>query len=295
MSEENHPKFDKEIELAKISFLADEFRAAYQARFGLISTAMIGVLAVELTASIGLTLTGRIVLGLVSLIASGLMTIAVFSPLIYRARQKYTSQLSHVYSLFKKVENYQTLGDLEKLMEDKVVDDKEEHKAVPTATTPANEAPKSVEQKIDLEREKLGYFWDYERSQFTQGIVLLFSALIAVATILNAQVASSIIKLNVFYEDAALLLVFGFLIPRLMRVIYRFDKSVVRTNDYLIELYSGKSNIPSLRELCNVEGDPSAEWERFRSFWKVKGKILLAIGVAIFVILANWNLILSLL
>lgn len=295
MSEENQRKFDKETELAKISFLADEFRAGYQGRFGLISTAMIGVLAVELTASIALTLTGRVVLGLVSLIAAGLITIVVFSPLIYRARQKYTSQLCQIFSLFKKVENCQPLGVLDKLMEDKVVEDKETREPTPPAATSTSEAQKSEGKSIDAEREKLGYFWDYERSHFTQSIVLLFSALIAVATILNAQVASPIIKLNVFYEDAALLIVFAFLVPRLIRVIYRFDKAVVRTNDYLIELNSGKFDIPSLRVLCDVKSDPSKDWEKARSFWTGWGRVLIAIGVIAFVIAANWSQIAPLL
>ena len=147
----------------------------------------------------------------------------------------------------------------------------------------------------ETEREKLRYYWDYERSNFTQMLVLLFSALIGVATILNAQVASPIIRLNVFYEDAAILVVFAYLGYRLMGVIYRFNKAVVSTNDYLIVLDSGKVNIPSLRELCGITTDPSEDWKEVSSWWKSRGIILIAIAVAIFVILANYSQIVALL
>jgi hypothetical protein len=174
--------------------------------------------------------------------------------------------------------------------------DKQMHEKETSEPTPAvNETPKSEEPNKDIEREKLRYYWDYERSNFTQMLVILFSALIGVATILNAQVASPIIHLNVFYEDAALLVVFAYLGYRLMRIIYRFHEAVVRTNDYLIELDSGKANIPSLRELCGITTDPSADWKEVSSWWKSRGIILIAIAVAIFVILANYSQIVALL
>src|SRR2546426_1738525 len=105
---------------------------------------------------------------------------------------------------------------------DKAIDDKETSEPTP----PVKETTKSEETNPDTEREKLRYYWDYERSYFTQILVLLFSALVATVTILNAQVASPIIKLNVYYEDAVILMVFAFVAYRLGRVIIGFKRVV---------------------------------------------------------------------
>jgi hypothetical protein len=138
---------------------------------------------------------------------------------------------------------------------------------------------------VELQRERLRFYWDYERSHFTQLLVLLFSVLIGAATILNAQVASPIIHLNVYYEDAVLLVVFAFVGQRLPRVIFQFRKTVFLTDGYLKDMGS----LPDLRELCGVKTDPSTDWQGLESFWKREGRILIAIGVILFVYLGLWS------
>ena len=59
----SQPKFYRDIELLKVSLLAEEWRGDHQGRIGTYMTAYITLLAVELTTFIGLALSGNLWLG----------------------------------------------------------------------------------------------------------------------------------------------------------------------------------------------------------------------------------------
>ncbi len=80
----------------------------------------------------------------------------------------------------------------------------------------------TASQKRDLEMEKLRFFWDYERSILNSVLVIIFSGVVAAATILNVQVASPVIRLSPFYEDSALFLFLTGALFYIARLVIRF-------------------------------------------------------------------------
>jgi hypothetical protein len=139
-------------------------------------------------------------------------------------------------------------------------------------------------QPRDVETEKLKFFWDYERSILTSSLVMIFSAFIAAGTILNTQVASSVIHLSPYYEDSALLVIFAVVLRYLARLTMRFKRLVVKADGLLSELRAGKT-ITSLRELCEVKSEPtSIKNEIALEYGKYAIPALLVLAVAFFII-----------
>jgi amino acid transporter len=108
--------------------------------------------------------------------------------------------------------------------------------------------------------EKVKFYWDFERNRLTSTVVLIFSAFVAIVTILNAQVASSVIRLNPFAEVGALVLIFVYLVWQISRVGFRMNKLVHQTDRLLTKATEG-GTIPSLRELCGIEYESKSGWD----------------------------------
>jgi len=136
----------------------------------------------------------------------------------------------------------------------------------------------------DVESEKLKFFWDYERSILNSMLVMIFSAFIAAATILNAQVASPIIHLNPYYEDSALFLIFVVILYYFTGLTVRFKKLIIKTDGLLAELKSGKT-ITNLRDLVKVETEPISTWKEIVSgYGRLSIPALIALAVIFFII-----------
>jgi hypothetical protein len=111
------PKFDKDIELAKVNLVAEEYRSYYQSRTTSYMTALVAILAIEITTFIGLDLSGHLVLGLAEFLPGVALVSIYFLPLFQRADENHKQNLRRLSTLITKVEHGEELGDLDKLVE----------------------------------------------------------------------------------------------------------------------------------------------------------------------------------
>ena len=118
MSEQNQPKPNKDIELAKINLVADEWRGDYRDTVNYYLTALIAVLAVELTVVIGFELAGNFWGGIVYFLTFLVLEGPFFFFILRRTGRRYKRKLSKVNFLIKKVEGDEPLGDVESLMQE---------------------------------------------------------------------------------------------------------------------------------------------------------------------------------
>ena len=114
----SQPKFYRDIELLKVSLLAEEWRGDHQGRIGTYMTAYITLLAVELTTFIGLALSGNLWLGFAEFFTAVFLIGVYFAALFRRAERRYKLKIHEIDKLVKKVQDEEQLGDFDTLMKD---------------------------------------------------------------------------------------------------------------------------------------------------------------------------------
>jgi len=110
----DQPKIDKDIELAKVNVLAEEWRGMFQMKLGALLTTFIAVSAVLLAAEyanqISWTLT------ILGVIFTGLFSLTMGKRYFVRP---YDARLQRLVGLLKKVEAGQSIGELSELLKEK--------------------------------------------------------------------------------------------------------------------------------------------------------------------------------
>jgi len=136
--------------------------------------------------------------------------------------------------------------------------------------------------KRDLEIEKVRLAWDYHKSSFFTMLTVIFSGFVAAVVILNAMVASPVIRLNSLVQAGVLTLFLIVVSYYLTSVSVELRKLVIETDRRIKQLESRDGRVEDLRTLCGIEKEPLTKWKEFeQKFPWGKGGIILLAGIAL--------------
>ncbi len=148
-------------------------------------------------------------------------------------------------------------------------------------TKPESAGEQTPEPSKELGLERVKFFWDYHRSHLTSRLVIIFSALVAVATIANTMVASPIIRLSPIAEVGVLSLMFVFIMFELADVLFRMKQLASKTEKLLGDISKGNP-VPSLTKLCGIEYEPKSGWDELaRVNPRLKAELIILMALAI--------------
>lgn len=163
---------------------------------------------------------------------------------------------------------------------------KSEGLALTTSTPQAGERSEiSPDEKREIEKEKMRLAWDYVKSFEQSKLVIVFSAFVAIATILTTLTINQ--KITPPSEVGAMLGAFVVILYYMMDIRVGLRSLVIQTDDRMTDLERGNS-IGSFKALCQVESKPQSSWqELYRIF--PGGKVGVIFVAILAIVLVGWG------